>query len=261
MIKLNCPRSRSTLDAHARNHLAKKSGDARRFKPNDTGIETAWKSFKRTVARERVEEAIDRYCHAKCAYCERIDAIDIEHFQPKSIRPDRMFCWSNFLRACSNCNGNKRDKYPIDEDGRRLLIDPRVDEPLDYFIWVGISGAVAPNPDPARHARAATTRDILKLNREGIRDERRSKYRYIRFLLSHVVRDNPVEVDTLELLKDELDPSRPYLGMIRQLFLRPEDPSLRILVRNALIKVPEIEEWVRPWLAPPPSSPRSPITG
>ncbi len=55
--------------------------------------------------------------HGKCCYCERrlpetghLKAV--EHFRPKSVFPELRNEWRNLLLACSQCNGQKADKFP-----------------------------------------------------------------------------------------------------------------------------------------------------
>src|SRR4051812_25033751 len=95
------PRQHEALTGRTRRYLIRKTREARAIAPHASWIQRAWKSFLRTVARRNVDEALDSYSHRKCAYCEQVDARDIEHFMPKSVYPSRMFRWGNFLRACS----------------------------------------------------------------------------------------------------------------------------------------------------------------
>ena len=54
----------------------------------------------------------------RCMYCLDSLGTDIDHFEPKSRRPLRTFCWHNHLLACSRCNSNyKREEYPCDGFG------------------------------------------------------------------------------------------------------------------------------------------------
>jgi uncharacterized protein (TIGR02646 family) len=220
---------------------------AKAFAPGDSHIEGAWSNFLGVKARQKVETALDSYTWGKCAYCEQVAAKDIEHFQPKSVYPDKMFSWDNFLRGCKNCNNAKLHRFPVDAAGERLLIDPCTDEPLEYFVWDPSTGATGLTPEPARHARAAETRDLFHLDQEPLREERREAYRDVLYLLAHVFREDPVTGATRERLRDHLQPHRPWLGMIRQLFVRSEG-SLRLLVEQAKEKLPEIQVWIAPWI-------------
>jgi len=158
-----------------------------------------------------------------------------------------MFAWDNFLRGCKNCNNAKRDRFPIDSRGKNLLLDACEDEPLDHFVWDEITGAAGVVPNPSLAERARTTIDLFQLNQEPLREERRNKILDVLYLLSHVIRDNPITDETRDRLRDHLQAHRPWLGPIRQLFLRSEEP-VRSLVDQAQVKLPEIPDWIEPWI-------------
>ncbi len=128
----------------------------------------------------------------RCHYCEDSKADEVEHFAPKNWYPEKCFVWENYCIACGPCNGPKNDSFPIfkDEDGilytperkkddpvlpppsgRYVLIDPRVENPLDFlfldienqtftFTELGEEGSEA-------HIRAQMTIDILGLNKRA----------------------------------------------------------------------------------------------
>ncbi len=247
MIRLRRPPAQSALDTRTQAYLERKSAVARKLPPRDVRVGKAWKAFLSTQPRDKVAEALDAYTKAKCAYCEQVAAKDIEHFWPKTLYPARMFDWDNFLRGCKNCNSAKRDHFPLDAQGKHLLLDPCEDEPLDHFIWDGRTGAAGVVPDPTRAERGATTIDLFQLNQEPIREERRAKFGLVLFLLASVVEQEPPTPETIKQLRDELLPHRPWLGIIRQLLTRPDDKH-RPLVEQALAKLPEIRDWVADWI-------------
>lgn len=47
-----------------------------------------------------------------CSYCERRlpASLAVEHVQPKSLHPELLLKWENFLLACANCNSHKLAK-------------------------------------------------------------------------------------------------------------------------------------------------------
>jgi uncharacterized protein (TIGR02646 family) len=247
VIRLRRPPVADALDTRTRSYLDSKSSTARTFRPGDARAGKAWAAFLRTQARDQVAQALDGYSRSKCAYCEQVAAKDIEHFWPKTLYPVRMFAWDNFLRGCKNCNNVKRDRFPIDYQGKNLLLDPCGDEPLDHFVWDGATGAAGVLPDPSQAVRGRTTISVFRLNQEPIREERRIKYWIVLFLLARVVEEDPIDAELRERLRDELLPHRPWLGIIRQLLSRPED-AVRPLVDGALIKLPEIRVWTADWL-------------
>ena len=96
---------------------------------------------------------------------------DLEHFFPKSRYPKRMYEWTNFLWSCKNCNTEKLATFPVDHLGNAILLNPTVEEPLDFFCWDQLSGKMIPNPEPTIGHRATQTRDLLKLDQFSIAED------------------------------------------------------------------------------------------
>jgi hypothetical protein len=93
----------------------------------------------------------------RCMYCEDSVADEIEHFWPKSVWPDYVFVWDNYLYACGPCNGAKLNaftifdpgspstRYVVPKGGKKptapppphwnpMLIDPRSENPLNFMM-------------------------------------------------------------------------------------------------------------------------------
>jgi hypothetical protein len=121
--------------------------------------------------------------------------------------------------------------------GQRLL------QPL------GFHPRAHPWPDAAYFKRGDATVNLFRLNLEPLCEERRKKLCLVLYLLAQVVNENPVRAGTKDRLREELDPRRPWLGIIRQVFLRPR--QYRQLVRQAHSKLPEIAAWTSCWLVAP----------
>jgi uncharacterized protein (TIGR02646 family) len=47
-----------------------------------------------------------------CAYCEQVCKGEVDHFRPKSLFPEHVYEWSNWVYACHTCNHNKLEKWP-----------------------------------------------------------------------------------------------------------------------------------------------------
>lgn len=95
-----------------------------------------WNKYRKNY----VQEALYTMFHGKCAYCEskigHIDYLHIEHYRPKSKYPELTFQWENFLAACTKCNTNKGDTFPLDEAESPLLIDPCIDNPAQHMWFI-----------------------------------------------------------------------------------------------------------------------------
>lgn len=98
--------------------------------------------------KKEVVTALWRMQKEKCCYCEQKISDEghskaVEHFQPKSIFKFLKNDWENLLLACSQCNGSKSDKFPVEltddnnnpkvvllkkttpkKKGKKLLVDP-----------------------------------------------------------------------------------------------------------------------------------------
>lgn len=122
-----------------------------------------------------------------CFYCERDRYRDIEHVRPKRHYPELCFDWNNYVYACTICNQDaKKDKFAVFDrggnvisfdrslafdqpvpDGESVLIDIRLEDPLDYlqldlrtgrFVAIGISAR--------DKVRGEYTRDLFNLDND-----------------------------------------------------------------------------------------------
>lgn len=124
-------------------------------------------NFGKSVAKEKwkiksVAMALWSMQNEKCCYCETYIPIKghakaVEHFHPRDVFSGKANDWDNLLLACSQCNGAKSNKFPVQltgeeeeikivyltvaEDSKKidpLLInpsDPDID-PEDYISFV-----------------------------------------------------------------------------------------------------------------------------
>ena len=111
--------------------------------------------------------------HRKCAFCEsRLELtayLEIEHYWPKTVRPEQAFDWQNLLPICRICNNAKSD---FDHEG--MLIKPDVEDP-ERLLWL--------NPDTGKlevsaaasatdRVRVERTFELCQLQRGTLCDER-----------------------------------------------------------------------------------------
>jgi uncharacterized protein (TIGR02646 family) len=246
MIRVHRPPIAQHLTPNERFRLAQKQTVANGYTRRDPRIEPTWKNFRRTKIGKAVYRALDATFRSKCVFCERANAKTADHFYPKERYPRRMFRWSNLLLCCGECNPAKGHFFPF-TDGRPVLLDPTRDDPLDFFTWDFVTGAMVASTDPARATRAAVTRDQLKLDDSPLRDERTLQLWRVLGLLRLVNDEHPnIRPETRQWLERELHPNRPYLGIIRFLFREPN--AYRPIVDNARSKLPDIDTWTAAWL-------------
>ena len=123
--------------------LEKRRAKAMHYDPRQ--VDPAWTSFRATKAGTEVAQVLSGLFHCKCAYCEQEAAKDVEHFFPKSRYIQKMFLWTNFLWCCKNCNTEKLAVFPVNAAGNAVLLNPTVEEPLDYLGWDEVSGRIVPH--------------------------------------------------------------------------------------------------------------------
>ncbi len=130
--------------------------------------------------------------NGRCVYCEDSWADEIEHMRPKDFYPEQTYVWDNYVLACGPCNGScKRNQFALllangelhelrrprgsavtpPPAGDYALLDPRVDNPLD-FLWLDLNtGRYAANSDDEdspQAKRADYTIKILGLNARDV---------------------------------------------------------------------------------------------
>ncbi|RKI03705.1 hypothetical protein [Corallococcus sp. AB038B] len=137
----------------------------------------------------------------RCAYCEDSLAGEVDHIWPKTLYPNLVFAWMNYLYACGACNRSKSSNFAVfahgtgthTDVGRRrgvpvvqpvagtmVLLDPRVDDPMD-FMKLDLLGTflfkATAEPGTVAYQRAQYTIDVLHLNRrEALQSARRSAF-------------------------------------------------------------------------------------
>jgi uncharacterized protein (TIGR02646 family) len=162
----------------------------------------------------RVKEALDAMCSGarRCVYCEDNYADEVEHMRPKDVYPAQAFCWENYVYACGPCNGPKNNHFAVldaagvkhdvtpsrgDPDAPRvppvpgdpMLLDPRVEDPMQYLVVDIVTGAVVPMPglDDRDRRRAEYTRDVLGMNDRRLPKARRDAFGSYRARLAEYV--------------------------------------------------------------------------
>jgi len=163
----------------------------------------------------------------RCAYCEDSAADEIEHIYPKDLYPERVFRWINYVFACGPCNGPKNAKFAVlvngdlvlvtrprgaplvpPIDGETALLDPRIEEPMEYLsidletFWV----LERTDLDHASLQRARFTIELLGLNRDYLLRARAEAFdNYSARLHQYVAYKNEgVSNDVLTLLSQRI---------------------------------------------------------
>lgn len=209
------------------------------------------------VAQRESRSALGRLFNNKCAYCEvRIaltNVLDVDRYRPKALAGDPdardhywwlAYEWSNFLPACRACGSAKRDLFPIggprvpaltkDEVGLAkelaLLLDPTRDHPEEYLVF-DADGYLRPrasnNADSLATRRAATTIEILQLNRPTLVAERHRAVARMGTLLNRLESAPSSRAATMRSILRSLEPTEEYAGACRSFCARHAEALFR----------------------------------
>lgn len=119
-----------------------------RKKSIDTGaaVDTEWKNFRQTVAGQAWAAVLAECTGARerCMYCSDSKAVEIEHYRPKERFQSLAFEHKNHLYICTPCNRSKGVRFPVDQHGKPLLINPFEDDPWSALFVETNTGVIVP---------------------------------------------------------------------------------------------------------------------
>jgi hypothetical protein len=170
---------RAALPTELSEELAKRTGHLVQTAADGAAAREQWKSARSCRSGLRrllshMASGIDR-----CMYCGDSLGTDIDHFEPLFISPLRAFEWSNHFLACSHCNSHeKRERFPRDEDGTALLVDPAKEDPSEHMLLVLSTGEYE-----ALTPQGEATIKVFGLNRTALSRGRRSAFVITRSVL------------------------------------------------------------------------------
>ena len=172
--------------------LQKKIDSQPKFADKTAKAQSQWNSKGSTLEKKQAFDEITKalidmcvYVNA-CNYCEHNESNDIEHIAPKSFFPENTFVWSNYLRACKQCNsGYKLDKcYVLDNNDDVVevkrttqpmyqtiaFINPRIEDPNQFMLLDLYSYEFQLLPDLSKRDthKAEKTLEILQLNNRAL---------------------------------------------------------------------------------------------
>jgi hypothetical protein len=67
----------------------------------------------------------------------------VDHFYPIDIYPEKTFLWKNMLWSCGLCNRRKLARFPIDENGEPLIVNPTIRDPWSVLTLDTDTGVVS----------------------------------------------------------------------------------------------------------------------
>ena len=201
-----------------RNNATLWLSELNKLKSNPNSTQSTIKKAENKYNHPQVKNALIKMFHGKCAYCEsKIRTVaygDIEHFFPKSLDPDLTFVWKNLLLACSICNNaaHKGTKFPLDDQGNPLLIDPTdgITDPNRHleFVWDDVAKLASVY---GRDERGITVENIFDLNgKRGRKELIAARSKSIKRLLALLTLAKKGNQEALSLLKEACQPEEEY---------------------------------------------------
>jgi uncharacterized protein (TIGR02646 family) len=216
----------------------------------NSGADTTstWKAQRQSVHMQRIVQVLTGMTglRQRCMYCEDSRGTDVEHFKPKIPFRDYAFRWLNFLWICTGCNRGKGNRFPCDESGSPLLLDPTLDEPWDFLFFDPDTGEIAARWEVgtgAENPRGKVLLEILApLRHQAVTEGRRRISMRLRravrsFLAHHTGEAEKLTAATIEDLLDDVDDAMDY-GIAFWFFLRDgrnDEPFGQLRTRFPLI--------------------------
>ncbi len=175
---------RTSLDADIAYALDSLQNDVNRLSDSgDFDPGTHWKGKRSSQAILAVFNTLKTMAgkHERCMYCVDSAGSDIEHFWPKRDYPGRIYLWENLLLACTPCGRLKGVKFPKDDEGLPLLVDPSTEDPWQFLDFDPATGNISARYLPAQEAfsrKGEETVKVLQLDRrQGVSEGYQRTYK------------------------------------------------------------------------------------
>lgn len=176
------PLRRPPLEPALRRQLDQRTAALVRRGATPGRARAAWSNS--AAVRRGLREALELMAPGvqRCMYCGDSHGASIDHFEPLARNPLKAFAWVNHLLACTHCNSNhKRDRFPVDDAGHCLLVDPAQEDPADHLRLVLRSGEYQP-----RTAKGEATIEVFGLDRPALVDGRAAAFVRCRSMLRDI---------------------------------------------------------------------------
>jgi uncharacterized protein (TIGR02646 family) len=126
----------------------------------------------------------------RCMFCSGSEASDVEHYKPKAVFPELAMTWENYLWSCAPCNRGQSSRFPPCTEPGGQFVNPLREDVWEFF-FIDEFGFLTPRYDKAAGAlneRAASTRDLLDLNREAVQETRLARLSDLKEQVNELVR-------------------------------------------------------------------------
>lgn len=167
------------LEIYQHSKKVKTKEDGRKF----------WNNYRRSKASARILKPLSEMSgrRMRCFYCADSMGADVDHYWPIALKHSLTFSWGNWLLVCPNCNRHKSASFPLDQDGRPLLLDPSSRDPWKHFALDVQTGLIMPRYKSGQYDEIGeATLEVLNcLLDEAIADGRLRVVKRLRRAVSH----------------------------------------------------------------------------
>jgi len=198
------------------------------------------------IKNSQIKHELTQLFNNKCAFCESINPVSIDHFRPKSTYDWLIFEWENLIISCRDCNKAQSNHFPV--NGKRgqvlssiqelrkvenyLLIDPCYDLPEDHITF-NYDGEILSLTEKGEY-----TIRMFELNRPSLIRNRKMRIHETEYLIHNVENNfsiNPTQ-DSFNVLLSTVNkiinsPAEPFQGCLRAVF-KDELYKLRRKITN-----------------------------
>ncbi|MGH1334866.1 MAG: hypothetical protein ACRBFS_01985 [Aureispira sp.] len=225
------------------NHLADQQTDINRkatYQEKVARAKALWNSKESSIPKKAAFEKIKKELRALaigklyCNYCEHGEIYDIEHIFPKSLFPDKTFQAENYLYACKACNtgeklakfkifhpagsttvlditpkGGKNRIYTIPASADSVLINPKVENPMDFLFLNLQRGTFALHPQKTSQRdqlRFEYTIELLNLNQRLHRARKNAVLYFWNLLVRYKEAQSAQSIGELKKVADQYSP-------------------------------------------------------
>ncbi len=235
---------RLPLSGEALAFLGQRTIDVANDADPDAKVEQLWK-LQSNKAFQEIRRTLETMASGivRCMYCEDSKGTAIDHFWPKATYPHRAFVWTNYVLACSECNGKKSKRFPLDDQNLPLLLNPLEEEPADHLLLsptTGIYETLTPKGEQSGQ--------VYGLSRPVLVRGRAITWTVLKALLlnysRHLDAGDAEEAEKQKAAVQQLQ----FSGVFAALLRISRGPSARTLLGVDCLQVlqdhPEIESWL-----------------
>jgi 5-methylcytosine-specific restriction endonuclease McrA len=166
-------------------------------------VREQWKGFRASRPGRDVASCLATMAgkRVRCFFCSDSLGADIDHFKPLAVYPEVAFRWMNHLLVCPPCNRAKGTRFPVDEAGRAVLIDPTSVDPWRFLFLDTETAVIAERYSPSGpDERGLVTLDVIRpINFESAIEGRTRAIRRLRTAAANLLASLATSTESRDL--------------------------------------------------------------